>query len=94
MGTLTRLANFIESKGIDKAVVTDLMRPLREIRRAQQKPAHELRANVTYKTFVHRQVVLLEDPSEVLRELGRWLSTHPKNRGWKSNFEPDEYYRM
>nr|WP_328796746.1 hypothetical protein [Marisediminicola senii] len=72
----------------------DLMRPLREIRQARQKPAHALRTNITDKTYVHRQVALLEDLNDALRELARWLSTHPKNQGWKPNFEPEIYYRM
>jgi len=70
------------------------MRPLREIRQARQKPAHALRAKVTEKTFVHRQVALLEDLNDALRELARWMSMHPKNRGWKADFELDTYYRM
>ncbi|WP_242664420.1 hypothetical protein [Plantibacter elymi (nom. nud.)] len=79
--TLSRLAAFLEGKGIDAANVKDLMRPLRKIRQARQKPAHALRTNITDKTFVHRQVALLEDLNNALTELARWLSTHPKNRG-------------
>lgn len=94
LGTLSRLAAFLEEKGISAAVVKDLMRPLREIRQARQKPAHALRTNITDKTFVHRQVAMLEDLNDALRELARWLSTHPKNREWKPDFEPGTYYRM
>lgn len=94
LGTLTRLAVLLESKRIDPAVVKDLMRPFRDIRQARQKPAHALRTNLTDKTFVHRQVALLEDLNDSLRALKRWMSTHPKNRGWKADLEPDKYYRM
>lgn len=95
LGTLSRLASYLEEgRGIDATVVKDLMRPLREVRQARQKPAHALRTNITDKTFVHRQVVLLEDLNNLLRELVRWLSTHPKNRGWEPETEPDTYYRM
>lgn len=94
LGTLTRLATFLEGRGIDVAVVKELMRPLREIRHARQKPAHALRANLTDKTFVHRQVALLAELNDTLRELVRWMSTHPKNREWLADFEPDTYYRM
>ncbi|WP_062213963.1 hypothetical protein [Demequina oxidasica] len=94
LGTLSRLSAFLEDKGIESATVKDLMQPLRSIRQARQRPAHALRANITDKSFVHRQVALLEDLNDTLRELARWLSTHPKNRGWKSHFEPDNYYRM
>lgn len=94
LGTLSRLAAFLKVKGIDAAVVKDLMRPLREIRQARQKPAHALRANITDKFFVHRQVALLEDLNDSIRELARWLSSHPKNRAWKPDFQPDTYYRM
>lgn len=94
LGTLTRLADFLNSNGNGAAVVKDLMGPLRDIRQARQKPAHALRTNLTDKTLVHRQVALLEDLNDVLRELARWMSTHPKNRGWKADAEPDTYYRM
>jgi len=33
-------------------VDAELVRPLREIRQARQKPAHALRTNITDKTFV------------------------------------------
>lgn len=49
LGTLTRLAALLEGKGIDAAVLKDLMRPLWEIRQARQKPAHALRTNLTDK---------------------------------------------
>jgi len=94
LGSLSRLAAFMEANGISEVVVKDLMRPLREIRQARQKPAHALRTNITDKTFVHRQVALLEDLNDALRELARWLSTHPKNREWKPDLEPETYYRM
>lgn len=94
LGTLSRLAALLEGRGVDAAVVKDLMRQIREIRQARQKPAHALRINITDKTFVHRQVALLEDLNDTIRELARWLSTHPKNREWKPGFEPDMYYRM
>ena len=83
----------MQGKGIDAAVVKDLMRPLREIRQARQKPTHALRTNNTDRTFAHRQVALLEDLNDALRELARWLSSHPKSRGRRPYFEPDTYYR-
>jgi hypothetical protein len=94
LGSLGRLTIFLEKNGITQSVAKDLMRPFHEVRQARQKPAHSLRANITDKTFVHRQVALLEDVNGSLQELTRWLSTHPKNRGWKPRFEVDTYYRF
>jgi len=94
LGTIARLANLLEGTGVEKAMVADLVGPLRDIRRARQKPAHTLRTNITDTTFIHRQVALLEDLNDALRELVRLLSTHPLNRGGKSTYEPEEYYRM
>lgn len=70
------------------------MRPLREIRQARQKPAHALRTNITDRTFVHRQVALLEELGATLSAMVRWLSRHPNNREWKPSFEPETYYRI
>jgi hypothetical protein len=72
----------------------ELMRPLREIRQARQKPAHALRTNFTDGTFVHRQVALLDELAATLGAMVRWLSTHANNREWKPSFEPETYYRI
>lgn len=94
LGTLTRLALFLESRGFSAVDAKALMKPLREIRQARQKPAHVLRANITDKTFVHRQVALLHDLSGALSGMVRWLATHPENRDWKPSLEPETYYRI
>jgi len=94
LGTLTRLAALLESRGFSAVDAKALMKPLREIRQARQKPAHVLRANITDKTFVHRQVALLHDLSDALNGMVRWLMTHPKNQGWKPSLEPETYYRI
>ncbi|MBG9886993.1 hypothetical protein ABE10_10635 [Bacillus toyonensis] len=94
LGTLSRLSILLESTGFNEAQAKELMRPLREIRQARQKPAHALRTNITDKTFVHRQVVLLEDLGVALSATVRWLSTHPKNAKWKPSLEPETYYRI
>ncbi|MTD13926.1 hypothetical protein GIS00_08215 [Nakamurella sp. YIM 132087] len=94
LGTLTRLAVFLEGRGIAPAVAKDILQPLREVRQARQKPAHTLRTNITDRTFVHRQIALLEDLNDVLMELARWMATHPKNRTWKAELDPGAYYRM
>jgi len=66
--------------------ISEVLAPLREVRRARQRPAHALRTNVTDRTFVHRQVDLLERVNESLELLRRFWQTHPANRDWK---EPD-----
>lgn len=94
LGTLSRLAVQLESRGFSVGDAREVMRPLREIRQARQKPAHALRTNITDRTFVHRQVALLEELGATLSAMVRWLSTHPSNREWKPSFEPETYYRI
>lgn len=94
LGTLSRLQRFMESHSISTEVARDILQPLRDVRSARQKPAHALRANISDQTFVHRQVALLHDLNSSLIEIRRWLSTHPKNRGWKPPHEELGDYRM
>lgn len=94
LGSLSRLAQFMLDRKIPQDVVNDLFRPFNEIRESRQKPAHAILANVTDKTYVHRQVSLLGDVNNSLTDIRRWLTTHPKNLGWKPKHETDEGYRM
>ena len=91
MGTLSRLESFMVSNRVAADRAKEVLRPLRSVRSAHQKPAHALRKNVTDKTFVHRQVDLLHDVNESLLAMRYWLASHPKNReSWKARFDEDE----
>lgn len=94
LGSLARLQRFMESHRIPPRVAQDVLKPLREVRSARQRPAHTLRANITDQTFVHRQVALLSDLNNSLGEICHWLSTHPKNRDGKSPHDELGDYRM
>lgn len=93
LGTLSRLATILSSTNIEPDAAKRVMRPLREVRSARQRPAHSLRTNITDKTFVHRQVALLEDVNGTLTGLRDWLSSHPRNVGWTASGW-DKLYRM
>ena len=94
LGTLTRLQHFMVNHGIATEVARNVLKPLRDVRSARQRPAHALRENISDKTFVHRQVALLSELNDSLVEIRRWLSTHPKNRSWKQPHEDLVDYRM
>ena len=63
------------------------LKPLRDVRTARQKPAHALRTNVTDKTFVHKQVELLDRINTSLSSIRKWLATHPDNKGHKLRYD-------
>ena len=95
IGSLNRLAALLSSRGVSESAVKDVLKPLRDVRQARQRPAHALRANITDKTFVHKQVVLIERVTESLFMLRRFWQTHPKNHDWESRYgEPETQYRM
>ena len=87
VGSLNRLDGFLEAKGVEKEPRTEVLKPLREVRQARQRPAHALRRNVTDKSFIHKQADLLERVGWSLEQLRCFLQTHPSNRSWK----PPEY---
>jgi hypothetical protein len=86
LGTLNRLAAFMSSCGIADDAVSSVLKPLREVRQARQKPAHALRRNVSDRTFVHKQVAAMDRVNTSIETLRRFFQSHPANAGWE---EPD-----
>ena len=83
IGTLNRLQRFMQSGGVSEEEARSVLEPLREVRKARQKPAHALRANVTDRTFVHRQVALLGNINAALEAIRHWLASHPLCAEWE-----------
>lgn len=82
VGTLNRLQAGLIARGYSPDAAIELMKPLREVRKARQKPAHAISANISDKNFVHRQVELLHDVNCSLEALRRFWQTHPANEEW------------
>lgn len=93
-GTLYRLEAYFKMTGMHEDDIKKIMTPLRAIRLARQKPAHELRKNVTDKTFVHKQISLLGDINHSLHLIRLWLTQHPSNKDWEPSFDSEKSYRM
>lgn len=94
LGTLSRLALFMTMNHVKADAVKWVMKPLREVRTARQKPAHALRTNVTDRTFIRKQRDLLHDVNEVLINIRQWLSSHPRNRDWKEAWPDAKDYPL
>jgi hypothetical protein len=87
IGSLNRLDRFFEARDVSKDARAAVLKPLKEVRLARQKPAHALRRNVTDRSFIHKQADLLERVGWSLEQLRNFLQTHPANRRW----EPPDY---
>lgn len=95
IGSLNRLATLLTTVGVAEADAKGLLKPLRNVRQARQEPAHSLRKNITDKTFVHKQIALLEDVTSSLSALRHFWQSHPKNKDWEPRYgEPEKTYRM
>lgn len=95
LGTLGMLEALLVLKGIPEGTAKKMLKPLREIRQARQKPAHQLRQNISDKTFVHRQITLVEEVTLRLDALRHFWMSHPDNRDWKQPHpDPKHSYRM
>lgn len=81
LGSLNRVLELMLKHGVRPDAARAVTRPLLDIRRARQRPAHGMKANVTDRTYIHKQVALLWDLNESLVNIRDWLSTHPKNLG-------------
>ncbi|MEV6492245.1 hypothetical protein AB0M20_27025 [Actinoplanes sp. NPDC051633] len=82
IGTLNRLDRLLERNGLAKDVRREILKPIKDVRVARQKPAHALRTNVTDKTFVRRQARLLQDVTASVVSLREHWQSHPANAGW------------
>lgn len=83
LGTLARLELFMTDNHVEPDKAKWALAPLKEVRKARQKPAHALRTNITDRTLVHKQKQLMHDVDEVLINIRQWLASHPRNRGWR-----------
>lgn len=81
-GTLKRLDRLLERNGVAEDVRREVLKPIKDVRGARQKPAHTLRANVTDKTFVRKQAQLLQDVTASVFSLREHWQSHPANAGW------------
>lgn len=94
LGTLSRLALLMTMNHVEADAVKWVMKPLREVRAARQKPAHALRSNVTDRTFIRKQRDILHDVNEVLINFRQWLSSHPRSRDWKEAWPDAKDYLL
>ncbi|RKQ92986.1 hypothetical protein C8N24_2843 [Solirubrobacter pauli] len=90
IGSLRRLGEFLTANGVAEDAAKAVLKPLSDVRNARQKPAHTLRKNVNDRSFVHRQVALLQDLNLSVEALRRFVQSHPANREWS---EP-EYLKV
>ncbi|MGW0052615.1 hypothetical protein [Nocardia nova] len=90
LGTLKRLDNALGELGAPEDGRREVLKPLRDVRKARQRPAHALGGNITDATFVHKQAALLEQVTISLENLRRFWQSHPLNSDW----EEPEYAKV
>lgn len=78
IGSLNRFQRFMQSGGVSQEAARSVLEPLRQVRKARQKPAHTLRSNVTDRTPVHRQVAPVGNINASLEAIRHWLASHPR----------------
>lgn len=94
IGTLNRLQQFMQTYGVEEEQARKVLGPLREVRKARQRPAHKIRDNLTDKTYIHRQIELLSNVDAALVGIRGWLSTHPKCKGWEPKYGDVDVYML
>jgi hypothetical protein len=91
-GTLTRLGSFLEdSTPCPPPLVDRIVRPLKQVRRERQKPAHELTVAKTDATITAQQRDVLGEIGGALHLLRQVLQHHPAARGWVAPEHLDEH---
>ena len=87
LGTIARLQLLLESGGASKDLATQILKPIKEIRRQRQAPAHAIRVNITDATFVHKQVVLIHEVNDSLKFITSMFSRHSKAKNWENKWK-------
>ena len=87
MGSLQRLQELMQMTKLNPELIQSILKPIRDVRSARQKPAHAIRTNLSDKTFVHKQVALMGQLNHSLIGLRTWLSSHPNANEWKPKFD-------
>jgi hypothetical protein len=91
LGTLTRLDLYLDRAKVTEEQRKIVLKPLREVRSARQKPAHAIRTNITNTNFVRRQAELMQEVQGSIRQLRWFWETHPRNKDWS---EPQHMENM
>lgn len=92
LGTLARFERLIIKRTtVAAADVRDAFRPLRDVRKQRQKPAHATAEPLTDRTVFEKQRKLLADIAVSLQATRRLLQRHPKVRaaGWEPSHLDD-----
>lgn len=84
----------MEGGGASEEEARKLLRPLREVRKSRQGPAHAIRRNITDRTFIHRQIALLRDITEAIGALRHWLATHADCNEWQDKRKDLKTYML
>ncbi|WP_433194347.1 hypothetical protein ACQP1G_37160 [Nocardia sp. CA-107356] len=97
LGSLNRLDDVLRQRGVSEEARREVLKPLRDVRQARQRPAHAIGGNITDVTFIHKQASLLEQVTLSLENFRRFWQSHPLNSDWE---EPEyakidsHYYKL
>jgi hypothetical protein len=96
LGTLNRLMALIDAQtNIPLADVRGALKPLSDIRKLRQQPAHKMSEPVTDHEYLARQVEFLDAVCGSLEDLRELLARAPKTQGWVPDPQlTSKLYRM
>lgn len=97
LGTLSRLEQLLLTRSSTSAdSIRSVLKPLRDVRKQRQRPAHSAVDPLTDRSVFHRQRVVLGAVAGSLEALRVFLSRHPKVRAasWKAEDYLDDWLTL
>lgn len=97
MGTLQRVGLMLERAGVSEDERKRVMKPLYDIRKARQQPAHDTVSNKTDRSLNLKQIDLLAEVGGSLNVLRHFWQSHPANKDYKLDtdfLDNEKVYRM
>lgn len=84
--SLARLELFLQERGETKEVASQILKPLKLVRKLRQKPAHAVTKNMTDKAFIHRQIDLMLEVNRSIAHISYILSQDAKCSEWEDKW--------
>lgn len=97
IGSLNRLEQFFVTKTTaDPGQIKDVLRPLRDVRKQRQRPAHGTAEPLTDRNVYGKQRQMLIDVALTLQTLRRFLARQPRVRraGWTADDHIDKWLTL
>lgn len=79
IGSLRKLERYMQLRGLEGTACSNIIGPLKEVRRLRGLPAHEFQNDAYDEKLIIAQIDLMQEVNGSLQQFLAWISTSPMN---------------